>query len=36
VIASSQTQNPSRPAEAFVVVMRELFNEADTLETSTI
>jgi hypothetical protein len=36
VIASSQAQKPSRPAEAFVVVMRELFNETDTLETSTI
>lgn len=36
VIASSQTQKPSRPADAFVVVMRELFNETDTLETSTI
>lgn len=35
VIASSQTEKPSRPADAFIVMMRELFNEADTLETST-
>ncbi len=34
VIAASKTQKPSRPAAAFVELMREMFNESEVLETS--